>query len=147
METYTSRVVMEQAGYRRERLPNGVLILRLMDARKETIEAWYEDCSRLMTGWRPERRLRYLHDIRRAELVTPHATERVTRVLRRMRTLPVTDARGAILLHSETLAALLGSFLRRRSEMGWDIRFFSDEGRAVRWLSESPWTDDLYVPD
>lgn len=130
-----ARTVISQAGYRRERLPDGTLVLRLLDAYPETVEAWYEDCNRLMASWRPGRRLRYVHDIRNAEYVTPFATERVARVLWRMRQIPVGDARGAILMQNPTLAALLNSFVRNLSAAGWRIRVFGNETEAFTWLS------------
>jgi hypothetical protein len=130
-----ARTVIAQAGYRRERLPDGTLVLRLLDARPETVEAWYQDCNRLMGSWRPGRRLRYVHDIRQAEYVTPFATERVARVLWRMRQIPVGDACGAILVHNPTLAALLDSFVRNLSAAGWRIRVFESEAEALTWLS------------
>ncbi len=130
------RTVVEKAGYRRERLPGSVVVLRLLDARPETIDAWFEDCNKLMSRWERGQRLRYLHDIRQAEQVTPHAMERVVRVLRRMRHIPVSDGRGAILLGNPTVAGLLRTFFRRRAHANWQIRFFDDEGQALRWLSE-----------
>ena len=130
-----ARTVIEKAGYQRQRMPGGIIILRLLDSRAETIDAWYEDCGKLMSRWLPGQRLRYLHDIRLAEHVTPHATERVVSVLRRMRHTPVSDARGAILLNNPTLASLLKTFFRRRPHVNWQIRFFSDEAEAIRWLS------------
>jgi hypothetical protein len=130
------RTVVEKAGYRRERLPGSIVALRLLDARPETIDAWYEDCSKLMAHWQQGQRLRYLHDIRQAEQVTPHAMERVARVLRQMRYTPVTDGRGAILMNNQTLAGLLRTFFRRRAHANWQIRFFSDEAEAMRWLSD-----------
>ena len=130
------RTVVEKAGYRRERLPDSIVVLRLLDAQPETIDAWFEDCNKLMSRWGQGQRLRYLHDIRQAEQVTPHAMERVVRVLRRMRYIPVTGGRGAILLNNPTLAALLRTFFRRRIQADWQIRFFEDEAQAMRWLSE-----------
>jgi hypothetical protein len=128
------RTIIEKAGYRREHLPGHIVALRLLDGRPETIEAWYEDCSKLMSHWQREDRLRYLHDVRRAEQVTPHAMERVARVLRQMRYIPVTDGRGAILMNNVTLAGLLRTFFRRRAHANWQIRFFNDEAEAIRWL-------------
>src|SRR5438094_10487571 len=110
--------------------------MRQQDVRPETIDAWYEDCSEIMAQWRQGQRLRYLHDIRKAEQVTPHAMERVARVLRQMRYTPVTDGRGAILLNNLTLAGLLRTFFRRRAHANWQIRFFSDEDEAKRCLSD-----------
>jgi hypothetical protein len=130
-----ARTVIAQAGYRRERLPDGTLVLRLLDAHPETIDAWYQDCNRLMASWRPGRRLRYVHDIRNAEYVTPFATERVARIFWRMRQIPVDDACGAILMHNPTLAALLNSFVRNLSAAGWRIYVFESETDALRWLS------------
>lgn len=132
----SARTIIEQAGYRRERLPGGILTLRLLDGRKETIAAWHEDCTKIMSAWRPDQRLRYLHNIRHAERVTPFATERVIAVLRRMRALPVTDGKGAIVLTNPTLAALLGSFFKRRSYGNWQIQFFRTEDDALHWLAE-----------
>jgi hypothetical protein len=131
-----ARTVIEKAGYQRQRLPGGIIILRLLDSRMETIDAWHEDCHKLMSRWLPGQRLRYLHDIRRAEQVTPHATERVISVLRRMRHTPVSDGRGAILVNNPTLASLLKTFFKRRPRANWQIRFFSDEAEAIRWLSD-----------
>ncbi len=130
------RTVVERAGYRRQRAMGGILILRLLDSRRETIDAWFEDCNTLMSNWQSDQPLRYLHDIRQAEQVTPHATECVARVLRRMRHIPVSDGRGAILLHNQTLAALLGTFFKRRPQANWQIRFFEDEAEALRWLAQ-----------
>lgn len=135
MNTDSGRIVLQKAGYRRERLPGGILILRLTDGRAETVDAWFEDCNRVMAGWRPGRRLRYLHDIRAAERVTPRATDQVVRVLRRMRSLPVTDGRGAILLRNPALTGLLSSFLRRQAFANWRIRFFTEESEALSWLN------------
>lgn len=129
------RTVIEKAGYRRQRMLGGILILRLLDAEVQTVDAWYEDCNKLMSHWQPGQRLRYLHDIRQAESVTPHNTDRVARVLRRMRHIPVTDGRGAILLNNSALAGLLGTFFKRRSHANWQIQFFSDEDEAIHWLS------------
>ncbi len=132
----TARTVIEKAGYARQRLPGGVWTLRLGDPHRETLQAWYEDCVRLMAAWRPEQRLRYLHDIRKAGQVTPYAIEYVARVLRRMRQYPVTDARGAILTDNPTLAGLLGSFLKENAYACWQIRFFVDEAEALFWLTD-----------
>src|SRR5438270_3105861 len=129
------RIIVEQAGYLRERLLGGICVLRLRDSEPETIEAWYEDCNKLMSRWQPGQRLRYLHDIRSAELVTPHATDRVVRILRRMRHTPVTDGRGAILLNNPTLGALLRTFFKRRPQAQWDIHFFDTEDSALHWLA------------
>ncbi len=136
MSEATIRTVMEQAGYRRQRMLGGILILRLLDSRPETIDAWYEDCNRMMAHWQTDQRLRYLQDIRQAEAVTPHSTDRAARVIRRMRHIPVTDARGAVLVNNPALVALLGTFFKRRSQANWHIRFFSDEAEALRWLSD-----------
>lgn len=130
------RTILEKAGYRRQRTAGGILILRLLNSRHETIDAWFEDCNKLMSNWRPDQPLRYLHDIRQAEQVTPYATECVARVLRRMRHIPVNDGRGAILLNNQTLAALLGTFFKRRPQVNWQIRFFQDEAEALRWLAQ-----------
>jgi hypothetical protein len=132
----TARTVIERAGYRRQRLPGGIWALRLVDSHRETLEAWYEDCVRLMEAWRAGERLRYLHDIRKAGQVTPYAIEYVARVLRRMRQRPVTDARGAILTDNPTLAGLLASFLGGSAYAHWQIRFFEDEEEALFWLSK-----------
>jgi hypothetical protein len=131
-----SRVVIEKEGYRRQRLPGGTLILRLLDGRPETIDAWYDDCQKIMSAWRPGRRLRYLHDIRNAETITPFALDRVLNVLRRMRKLPISDGRGAILTRSSQVAGLLTTFLKRRRYANWQIQFFNDEVEALRWLNE-----------
>ena len=136
IDTPQIRTVIEKEGYRRQRASGGILILRLLDSRRETIEVWHDDCHKLMSHWRADQPLRYLHDIREAEQVTPYATERVARVLRRMRHIPVTDARGAILVNNQTLAALLGTFFKRRSHVNWQIHFFTDESQALCWLSE-----------
>ncbi len=127
---------MQEAGYSRERLQGGIFILRLRDANPATIDAWYDDCNKLMGRWQSDQRLRYLHDIRGAETVTPHSTDRVTRVLRRMRYIPVSDGRGAILLNNKLIATLLETFFKRRPRANWQIRFFSDETQALNWLSE-----------
>ncbi len=136
MESPGLRTVLQKNGYMRQRLPGGILILRLLDGRAETLDAWFEDCNKLMSRWQPGQRLRYLHDIRRAEHVTPYATDRVARVIRRMRQAPLTDGRGAILLNNLTLASVLGGFFRRRSLAHWQVHFFTDEAEALRWLSE-----------
>jgi len=136
MSEATIRMVIEQAGYRRQRMLGGILILRLLDSRPETIDAWYNDCNKLMAHWQPGQRLRYLQDIRQAESITPHSTDRVARVIRRMRHIPVNDARGAVLVNNPTLVALLGTFFKRRSQNNWHIRFFNDEADALCWLAE-----------
>jgi len=130
------KLIIEHGNYRRERLPGGINILRLMDDDPDTLEAWFEDCNRLMTDWEPGQRLRYLHDIRGAERVTPRATDRVARILKRMRNTPVTDGRGAIVLKNGTIASLLSTFFRRRPQANWSIRFFEDESEALHWLSQ-----------
>src|SRR5258708_40306722 len=61
-----SEITVDQAGYRREIAPGGIIILRLLDSSPETTEAWFQDCNKLMEGWSPEQRLRYVHHIRRA---------------------------------------------------------------------------------
>ncbi len=132
---YTARTVIEKAGYSRQRLSGGIWALRLGDSRRETLEAWHDDCVRVMAAWRPEQRLRYLHDIRKAGQITPYAIENVARVLRRMRQRPVTDARGAILTDNPTLAGLLASFLRGSAYARWQICFFQDEAEALFWLA------------
>jgi hypothetical protein len=127
---------MQAAGYSRERLAGGIIVLRLRDSKPESLDAWYDDCNKLMSRWQPDQRLRYLHDVRGAETITPHATDRVTRVLRRMRYTPVNDGRGAILLNNKVIANLLETFFKRRPHANWQIRFFSDEQQAIVWLSE-----------
>jgi hypothetical protein len=130
------RIVVQRPGYERERLPGDIFILRLHDARSESVDAWYEDCNKLMSRWLPGQHLRYLHDIRAAESVTPHAMDRVARVLRRMRNTPVTDGHGAIVLNNGVVASLLATFFKRRPHANWQIRFFDKEDLAVRWLAE-----------
>ncbi|CAG1002857.1 MAG: hypothetical protein IT322_13575 [Anaerolineae bacterium] len=132
--TAPTRTVIVKAGYRRERLPGNILIMRLLDSQRESLDAWYEDCCKCMSAWRPGRRLRYLHDIRHAEYITPYATERVIRVLAKMRQLPVTDGRGAILLQTPALGSVLGTFFKRRTYANWQVQFFNDEHEAIRWL-------------
>ncbi|MEP7286744.1 MAG: hypothetical protein ABI947_13370 [Chloroflexota bacterium] len=131
----TGRVIMQQGGYSRRRLPGSIFILRLEDASPATIEAWYEDCNNLMSRWQPDQRLRYLHDIRGAEWVNSQTMDRVTRVLRRLRYIPVGDGRGAIVLNNTTIASLLSTFFKRRPHANWDIRFFSDPTEALAWLA------------
>jgi hypothetical protein len=130
------RTVVQRQGYLRQHLTSGISILRLLDSSPEAIEAWYEECNLMMANWRPGQRLRYVHDIRAAERITPRGTDRVARVLRRMRSIPVTDGRGAILLHNPALANLLAPFLRPKAPARWLIQFFDDEAEAIAWLSK-----------
>ncbi|MBX3085098.1 MAG: hypothetical protein KF716_25925 [Anaerolineae bacterium] len=132
----TLRTIVEKKGYQRQRMLGGVMILRVLDPTPEAIEAWYKDCNLFMARWQPGQRLRYLHDIRNAERVTSFATDRVARVLKRMRTIPVSDGRGAILLNNAALGKVLSPFLRPHPPAFWQIRFFNDEGDALLWLSE-----------
>ena len=136
MDDNGRRIVVQRPGYERERLPGDIYLLRLRDSRSESIEAWYEDCNKLMSRWLPDQRLRYLHDIRAAEQVTPRAMDRVARVLRRMRNTPVTDGHGAVVLNNGVVASLLATFLKRRPQANWQIKFFDNEDDAVHWLSE-----------
>jgi hypothetical protein len=131
----TLRTVVEKQGYQRQRMVGGVTILRVLEPTPTAIEAWYQDCTLFMSRWIPGQRLRYLHDIRRAERVTPFAIDRVTKVLKRMRTIPVSDGRGAILLNNPTLLNILSPFLKPHPPAYWQIRFFSDEAEALRWLA------------
>jgi len=130
------RVILEKAGYQRIRVQGGVLILRLLDNSCETLDAWHADCVRLMASWQPGKRLRYLHDIRCAEQVTALSLERVMGVLHRMRGVPVSDAKGAVLVRNTTLASLMSSFFKRRRYSNWRIAFFDDEAAALRWLAD-----------
>jgi hypothetical protein len=130
------RTVHEQAGYTRQRASGGILVLRLHDARPETLAAWREDCFRIMGTWRGASRLRYLHDIRGAQSMTPYGVECVAAVLRHMRGIPVVDGRGAVLHSNAGIANVLGGFLNRRRYAGWRLRFFTDEDAALRWLGE-----------
>jgi hypothetical protein len=132
----TARTVIQKPGYVRQRVPGGIWILRVQDTSTEAISAWYDDCNLFMAHWRPGQRLRYLHDIRLAERVTPFATDRVTRVLKRMRRIPVTNGRGAIVMQNAALAKLLAPFLKPHPPANWQIQFFSDEQAALRWLHE-----------
>lgn len=130
------RTIHEQAGYARQRASGGVIVLRLNDSRPETLEAWRDDCLRIMATWRGANRLRYLHDIRGAQHMTPYNIECVASVLRHMRGIPVQDGRGAVLHSNVGLATVLGGFLNRRRFAGWRIRFFTEEPEALRWLAE-----------
>lgn len=130
------RTILQRPGYIRQRMIGGITILRVMEPTPEAIQAWYEDCNQFMARWQNGQRLRYLHDIRRAERVTPFATEKVVRILKRMHRIPVSDGRGAILLHNANLMNLLTPFLKPHPPANWQIKFFSDEAEAIRWLSE-----------
>src|SRR5271157_744416 len=130
-----TRTIVDQYGYIRQRMLGNIYVLRLRDAAPDTIDAWYEDCMKVMSRWEPNQRLRYLHDIREAEFVTPHAIDRVTQILRRMRNIPVMDARGAILLTNPLIGLLLGTFFNQRPQLAWQIRFFEDESAAIQWLN------------
>jgi hypothetical protein len=134
LDASQGRMIYEKAGYTRRRLPSGVTVLTLADANAETLDAWFEDCNKLMSRWQPDDKLRYLHDIRGAEFVTPHATDLVAKILRRMRYTPIGDGRGAVVLRNSTISSLLSMFLNRRMSMNWEIRFFSDDSEALRWL-------------
>lgn len=128
------RIIVEEAGYQRSRLPNGIFVLRVSDARPATLQAWFEDCNKLMSRWQAEQPLRYIHDIRGAEQLTPHGIDYVSQVLRRMRYIPVNDGRGAIVLNNTTIATMLAPFFKRRPTANWQVRFFRDDQEAVRWL-------------
>lgn len=130
------RTVLVTGGYMRQRQLGGTLILRLFDLQPSSIDAWYADCNGLMAHWARGRRLRYLHDIRRVQYVTPHALDRVTRVLSRMRVTPVSDGRGAILASHAPLMSLLQTTLKSRRFSTWNMRVFHDEDAALRWLAE-----------
>ena len=132
--TYPPRTLRQEGGYTRQRAAGGVIILRVADPRPETINAWYDDCLWLMAGWQPARKLRYLHDICRAGLPTPHATDRVAQVLHRMRHIPVGDGRGVILVTNPILARLLESTIKRQARSNWHIRCMADEAEALAWL-------------
>ena len=130
------RTVLVTGGYIRQRQLGGTLILRLLDLNAVTIDAWYADCNGLMTHWGRGKRLRYLHDIRQVQHVTPHALDRVTRILSRMRVTPVSDGRGAILANHAPLVSLLQTTLKSRRFSTWNMRIFHDEDAALRWLAE-----------
>jgi hypothetical protein len=132
----TARLMVKKAGYSRVRLADSTVILRLEDAESATLQAWFEDCNRLMSYWQPEAPLRYIHDIRGAEVLTPYAVDYVTRVLRRMRYTWVQDGRGAIILNNASIAALLTTFFKQRPFSNWEIRFFRDEAEALRWVRQ-----------
>ena len=53
LENYPPRTVYQQGNYSRQRATGGVIILRVGDARPETIDAWFEDCQRLIAVWQP----------------------------------------------------------------------------------------------
>lgn len=130
------RTILQKAGYVRQRQIGGTYVLRLLDPERATIDAWYADCNGLMHTWGREKRLRYLHDIRQAERITPHAIDRATRVLERMRVTPVSNGRGAILAENPAVIGILQMTLRARRYSTWDIRVFQDEQAALRWLEE-----------
>ncbi len=130
------RTVVQKGGYLRQRIPGNIVALRLLDSEPETIETWYEECQTLMSRWQPDQRLRYLHDIRNAETLKLYSIDRVMKVLRRVRSSQVQNARGAILLYNDTIAAMLDTFVRRYIRNNWQIRCFNDEQEAIRWLSE-----------
>lgn len=130
------RTVLHQAGYVRQRQLGGTYILRLLDHDSTTIDAWFADCNGLMRTWGRGKRLRYLHDIRQAERITPHGIDRATRVLERMRNIPVSDGRGAVLAQNPAVIGILQMTLRSRRYSVWDIRIFQDETTALRWLAD-----------
>lgn len=133
-DDYAPRTLLQQAGYIRQRAAGGVIILRVTNGYPETINAWYEDCKRLMASWQPGKRLRYLHDVRGAGLPTPYATDHVAQVLRQMRYIPVNDGRGAILVENVALAQLLSTLVKRRPQANWQVRCFANENMALMWL-------------
>jgi hypothetical protein len=120
----------------REQLPGDIVALRLFDSEPETLDAWYEECTTLMSGWAPDRRLRYLHDVRNAEALKPHSIDRVTKILKSVASNQAQDGRGAVLLNNKSVATTLNSVVRYYISNKWQIRCFSDEAEAVRWLSE-----------
>jgi hypothetical protein len=122
--------------YSREELSGDIVALRLLDSEPATLDAWYEECTTLMSGWTPDRRLRYLHDVRSAEALKPHSIDRVTKVLKSVSRSDVQDGRGAILLNNKAVATTLNSVVRYYISNKWQIRCFSDEAEALRWLSE-----------
>jgi hypothetical protein len=122
--------------YLRQEMPGDIVALRLLDSQPQTLDAWFEECTALMSGWAPGRRLRYLHDVRNAETLKPHSIDRVTRVLKRVGKSDVRDGRGAILLNSKTVAATLNQVVGYYVGNKWQIRCFSDEADAIRWLSD-----------
>jgi len=130
------RVIVQQDGYIRQRQLGGTHVLRLLNPDITTIDAWFTDCTGLMRDWGRGKRLRYLHDIRSAEKMTPHAIDRAARILELMRVTPVSDGRGAVLANNAAVIAILQTTLRTRRYSTWQIRVFQDEAIALRWLAE-----------
>lgn len=120
----------------RQQLPGDIVALRLLDSEPETLDAWYEECATLMSGWASDRRLRYLHDVRNAEALKPHSIDRVTKVLKSVSSSDVQDGRGAVLLNNKSVATTLNGVVRYYLRNKWQVRCFGDEAEALRWLSE-----------
>jgi hypothetical protein len=127
---------VREVRYLREDMPGDIVALRLLDSERSTIDTWYEECTALMSGWARDQRLRYLHDVRHAESLKPHSIDRVTKILKGVGRSDVRNGRGAILLNNATVAATLNGVVRHYIGNQWQIRCFSDEAEALRWLSE-----------
>ena len=129
---------VERGSFTCSELPGDVVALRLLDSEPDTLDAWYTESARQMSEWTPERRLRYLHDVRRADALKAHSIDRVLRVLKAVGRNDARDGRGAVLLGNRTVAATLDGVVSRYVTNHWRIRCFADEAEAIRWLSETP---------
>lgn len=130
------RTAIDRGSFAGGELPNGIVALRLADSEPDTLDAWYTECARQMSGWTRAKRLRYLHDVRGAAALKAHSIDRVMRVLKAAAASDVSDARGAVVIDNRTVAATLDGVVARYAGSKWRIRCFADEAEAIRWLSE-----------
>jgi hypothetical protein len=122
-DTYSMRV-----------LQNGIVVFRLPNLARQTIDGWIEDLARLGQAWIDEEMALLLVDMRNAGVMTPYVATKLREI---SKTTPATtQIRTAFMFDAGPPMALSGRYLQGLGPLLGTKRAFAGEPEAIAWLCE-----------
>jgi hypothetical protein len=109
-----------------------IVVYKVTDAHRESIDTWAEACAVDITNWPGDRPVLIIHDLSaRGIALTPYARER-SQPLMDMR--PEAKGRIALVLPGNIAASLIQLFVRSPKKAPRARHAFSSREKALEWL-------------
>jgi hypothetical protein len=119
-------------GYSMKAREDGIVVFRLPNQSRDTVNDWLEDLKRLGQAWIENELALLLVDMRGAGIVTPYSSDSLQKVSHA--TAATTSIKTAFILDKGTAMTLANRFLQSLGPLLGNKQAFATEEDAVSWL-------------
>ena len=111
---------------------DGVVVFRLPDQTRDTVNSWLEDLERLGQAWIENELVLLLIDMRGSGVLTPYGSASLTRVSKA--TAATSNIKTGFVVDTGTAEAYVANFVRSLGPLLGNKQVFTNDSEALKWL-------------